>query len=326
MVTDSEKLGVTVLAGFLGAGKTTLVNHLLHNADGRRLGVMVNDFGALNIDEAMVDERRDDLIALSNGCVCCSLQGELSSAVESLLNRKGGQLDHLLIECSGVSDPERVINVLHYPRLRARARLDGVITLMDSSLSISTLSPSLRHLVACQIESADLVVVNKIDLVSEEVLIDLEEQLLLPDSRSFRTAHAELPTELVFLPTIHEGREQRRVRESTLAPTNIEALGLKTISWSHEGTVRADLLRKLLDDLPTKVLRFKGIVCLEDGSILKLQRAAGRLSSQPLMHRKYCDNRLVFIFEDMPEIDDWLNEQLALLAQGDDERVGLLEI
>ncbi|RUA23103.1 hypothetical protein DSL92_01380 [Billgrantia gudaonensis] len=88
------------------------------------------------MDEALVDERRDDLIALSNGCVCCSLQGELSSAVQALVERRS-QLDHLLIECSGVSDPERVVNVLGYPGIRRRARLDGVITLVDASLTTS---------------------------------------------------------------------------------------------------------------------------------------------------------------------------------------------
>lgn len=310
----SHELGVTVVAGFLGAGKTTLVNHLLQQADGRRLGVMVNDFGALNIDEALVDERRDDLITLSNGCVCCSLQGELSSSIESMIARRGGQLDHLLIECSGVSDPERVVNVLHYPRIRARARLEGVITLVDAALDYDGLSPSLRHLVTSQIENADLVVINKSDLVDEATIARLERTLLLPDSRHVRASQAALPADVVFWPPAAALPSFRPVRLTPPPATRIEDLGLKTLSWQHAGVVNMTELRGLLDAMPKQVLRFKGVVHMGDGRVLALQRAAGRLTSWELEHDGGVASRLVFIGEDSPSLWDWLNERLGRLA------------
>lgn len=296
----SEGLGVTVVAGFLGAGKTTLINHLLHQADGRRLGVMVNDFGALNIDEALVDERRDDLITLSNGCVCCSLQGELSSAIEAMIARRGERLDHLLIECSGVSDPERVVNVLRYPRIRARARLEGVITLVDAALNYDSLSPALRHLVFSQIANGDLIVINKSDLVEDEDIARLEQALLLPDSRYVRATQAALPADFVFWPSLPQTPSFRYAHSQLLPATRIEGLGLNTLSWQHPGAVNLTELRALLDDMPKQILRFKGVVLLSDGRILALQRAAGRLTSWELECKGNEESRLVFIGEDKP--------------------------
>lgn len=309
-----EKLGVTVVAGFLGAGKTTLVNHLLEHADGRRLGVMVNDFGALNIDQSLINERRDDLITLSNGCVCCSLQGELSSSIESLIARKGQQLDHLLIECSGVSDPERVVNVLYYPRIRSKARLEGVITLMDAALDYDALSPALRHLVSSQIENADLVMINKSDLVDELAIERLEHSLLLPDSRHLRTTQAALPADFVFWPRPSRLPSFRPVRSQPHASTHIEALGLTTLSWRHAGAVDMDVLRAILDDMPKQILRFKGVARLSNGRVLALQRAAGRLTSWELEYAVNNDSQFVFIGEDKPSLWEWLNLRLSTLA------------
>ncbi|MBB3140823.1 CobW family GTP-binding protein [Halomonas organivorans] len=310
----ASTLGVTVVAGFLGAGKTTLVNHLLAHAGGRRLGVMVNDFGALNIDEALIDERRDDLITLSNGCVCCSLQGELSSAIESLLAQRAGRLDHLLIECSGVSDPARVVNVLGYPRIRARARLEGVITLVDAALDREALAPALRHLVASQVEHADLVLINKVDLVDEARVTALEDALLLPDSRHLRTTQAALPPDAVFLPRLSTQPAKRPRDGSDGAATSLEALGLRSLSWECEGAVATQPLRELLDGMPREILRFKGVVRLDDGRRLVLQRAAGRLTSQELDASGQGGSRLVFIGEQAPAPWAWLAHRLECLA------------
>lgn len=314
MATANE-LGVTVVAGFLGAGKTTLVNHLLQHADGRRLGVMVNDFGALNIDEALVDERRDDLIALSNGCVCCSLQGELASAVQALVERRGSQLDHLLIECSGVSDPERVVNVLGYPRIRRRARLEGVITLVDASLDYVELSPALRHLVASQIDNADLVIFNKVDLVDDFTLSELEKTILLPGARHIRTIQATLPADFVFWEPLTTSASPRCGDAAGVSPTDIAALGLLTLSWSHPGSVNVEGLQQLLRDLPREMLRFKGIVVLDDGRVLALQRAAGRVTSRELVHRDTVETQLAFIGEEDPALWAWLESRLSQLAE-----------
>lgn len=311
-----SSLGITVVAGFLGAGKTTLINYLLAQAQGLRLGIMVNDFGALNIDETLIEEQNDDLIALSNGCVCCSLQGELSTAIESLLARRGDHLDHLLIECSGVSDPERVVHVLHYPRLRRRARLEGVITLVDASRRHADLSPALRHLVASQVLNADLVLLNKCDLVSEATLEALEADLLLPDSRHLRTREARLPPDFLFWSPLSRQRPTSSAPETRHAPsaTDIAALGLATHQWQHDGVLDAGALSELLATLPAQVLRFKGVVRLADGRWLALQRAAGQVSSRELERPSDGASRLVFIGD--AEGCDWaaLDRRLATLA------------
>ncbi|MBH8580543.1 CobW family GTP-binding protein [Bisbaumannia pacifica] len=308
-----SSLGITVVAGFLGAGKTTLINHLLTQAQGLRLGIMVNDFGALNIDETLIDEQDDDLISLSNGCVCCSLQGELSAAIESLLARRGDHLDHLLIECSGVSDPERVVHVLHYPRLRRRASLEGVVTLVDASRRHADLSPALRHLVASQVVNADLVLINKCDLVSEATLEALEAELLLPDSRHLRTREARLPPDFLLWSPLPRHRPAPETRDAP-SVTGIAALGLATHHWQHDGVLDAGSLSELLATLPSQVLRFKGVVRLADGRWLALQRAAGQVSSRELERPSDGASRLVFIGD--AERCDWadLDRRLAALV------------
>ncbi len=152
-------LPLTVISGYLGAGKTTLINRILADPKGLRLMVMVNDFGAINIDQSLIAARDEDVIALTNGCVCCTMGADLFMALGDALDRRP-RPDHLIIEASGIADPKSIANTaIAEPDLRYA----GIVTLVDA-LNIDTLitdrlvGPQVRQ----QIAAADLVVQTKV--------------------------------------------------------------------------------------------------------------------------------------------------------------------
>lgn len=160
-MTGVPPLPVTVIAGYLGAGKTSLVNHLLRNAGGRRIMVLVNDFGAVNVDADLLESASEDTLTLSNGCVCCTLGGDLMYALADALDRRP-RPDCLVIEASGVAEPRRIAEVaLAEPEMRfggvaTLAGVDGLEALLDD--------PRVGAQAAAQIAVADLVLLTREDL------------------------------------------------------------------------------------------------------------------------------------------------------------------
>ncbi|WP_252273952.1 cobalamin biosynthesis protein CobW [Pseudomonas subflava] len=192
------KLPVTIVTGFLGAGKTTLLRHLLANASGRRIAVIVNEFGELGIDGAILkqcsigcteEEANGRVYELANGCLCCTVQEEFFPVMRELVARRG-ELDHILIETSGLALPKPLVQAFNWPEIRTACTVDAVITVVDSpAVAAGTFAafpdqvdaqrkqdPNLDHesplheLFADQLASADLVVLNKTDLLDPAAL------------------------------------------------------------------------------------------------------------------------------------------------------------
>ncbi len=159
----------TVIGGFLGAGKTSLVNRMLANGGARRFAVMVNDFGALNIDESLVTRTDGKIMQLANGCICCSLAGGLVEAMISLMQYRD-QFDHILIEASGVSNPSRIMD---FARIDQALRCGLTIVLVDATRFAGQFAdPRLHETLHDQLSSADIFLLTKTDLASEEQIAE----------------------------------------------------------------------------------------------------------------------------------------------------------
>ena len=192
-----RRLPLTVIGGFLGAGKTTLVNHLLRHAEGRRIAVLVNDFGMINIDASWIETAAGETIALSNGCVCCQIGGDLAQAISRVLDAPQ-PFDAVVVEASGVSDPWRIAQVgLADPGLS----LDSVVVLVDvSSLLEQARDCLLTDTLERQLRSADFVILNYCDTASAEQLQRVRNWVasVTLGTPQFETTQAAVPPALLY--------------------------------------------------------------------------------------------------------------------------------
>jgi cobalamin biosynthesis protein CobW len=223
------KLPVTIVTGFLGAGKTTLLRHMLGHADGRRIAVIVNEFGELGIDGEILkqcsigcseEEANGRIFELANGCLCCTVQEEFFPVMRELVARRG-ELDHILIETSGLALPKPLVQAFNWPEIRNACTVDAVITVVDSpAVAAGTfaafpdqvdaqrkLDPNLDHesplheLFADQLASADLVILNKADLLDAAALAAVRAEVAeeLPPAVKIIESHGgELPLDVLL--------------------------------------------------------------------------------------------------------------------------------
>ncbi|MCP9900135.1 GTP-binding protein [Cyanobium sp. Cruz CV13-4-11] len=188
---------VTILTGFLGAGKTTLLNHILSNQEGVKTAVLVNEFGEIGIDNELIVATGDDMVELSNGCICCSINGELLEAVYRVLERPE-PVDYLVVETTGLADPLPVAMTFLGSDLRDLTRLDSIITLVDAeNFGPETLQGEVGR---SQIVYGDMILLNKCDLVSEERLEALEHELraIKSEARILRSVKGAVPLPLLL--------------------------------------------------------------------------------------------------------------------------------
>jgi len=256
----SARVPIVTIGGFLGAGKTTLVNQVLSSADGRRIVVFVNDFGAINIDHSLVETVEEDRISLKNGCVCCTLNDDLVASVADLA-RAASPPDMILIEASGVADPRALDASLAALEAAGLARLDTRLYVLDAS-TFDGLGYDLAEAVIDHAAASDLVLVNKTDLANAEqigaVIRTLKEAA--PFSRVVETAYAAIGWSILL------DADGARSAERPSATKQIGDHARKYDQWSCEVEAAIDRLRfeDFAATLPETCLRAKGVLRFSD--------------------------------------------------------------
>jgi G3E family GTPase len=194
----TDKIPVTVITGYLGAGKTTLLNRILTEQHGRRYAVIVNEFGEIGIDNDLVVGADEEIFEMNNGCICCTVRGDLIRIIEGLMRRRG-RFDAIIVETTGLADPAPVAQTFFVDAdVKDAARLDAVVTLADAKWLVNRLkdAPEAKN----QIAFADVIVLNKTDLVSPAELAEVEARIrgINPYAKLHRAIKAEVPLKAVL--------------------------------------------------------------------------------------------------------------------------------
>jgi G3E family GTPase len=278
MSKKDKPIPVTILTGFLGAGKTTLLNRILKAEHGLRVAVLVNDFGAVNIDAELIVGVEGETISLANGCICCTIRNDLLAAVLDLLQRQPPP-EYILIETSGVSDPYAVAQSFLLPALSPYVRVDSIITVVDAE-QIRDLRDEDAMLAADQVSAADIIVLNKVDLVTAEQLSQVKAWIndVAPRARILETTYGQVPLELLLgvgafaIEKLHQ-RAQRDVHTHEVGEAHDHghdhdhhhdhSLVFNTWHYRTDEPLVYEALCDAVDALPTTIFRAKGVVYLK---------------------------------------------------------------
>ena len=259
---------VTIIGGFLGSGKTSLLNHIINNTRGKRFAVLVNDFGEINIDAKLVVSVEGETISLSNGCVCCVIRDDLLKEVIRLFDRDP-LTEHIVIESSGVARPLSVAETFFNPSVQRLVEVQNMIALLDADLVIDD-QADYTDLAYSQIAVADLVVINKTDLASPRQIEDVRQKVeaIVPRARILKTTFGEVPLDLIFDDQMSRAVAGLRERNNLLTPHSAPATNGEFDTWTFRSQAEwsFNALQRAVEHLPKGIYRAKGMVRLDLGT------------------------------------------------------------
>lgn len=292
-------LPVTIVTGFLGSGKTTLLNHILQNQQGLKIAVLVNEFGDIDIDSQLLISMDDNMVELTNGCICCTINDDLVSTIYEVLEREE-RIDYLLIETTGVADPLPIALTLLGVDLQAVTQLDSILTVLDAenfSLDLFNSQAALS-----QLSYGDILLLNKSDLVSEERLQTIEafcrEQK--NGARILRCERGKVPLTVILGlggSSVAQAPESL-VEAASLGRQHLKHDGFSSFSFRSDRPIDLERFQVFLNDqLPDNVFRAKGILCFAQRAQEKFvfQLSGKRFSLDPLGKSTPEINQLVLI-------------------------------
>lgn len=329
---------VTIITGFLGSGKTTLLNHILTNNQDLKVAVLVNEFGDINIDSQLIVASDQDMVELSNGCICCTINEGLLEAVYSILERKD-RIDYLVVETTGVADPLPVALTFLGTELQHFTRLDSILTVIDAE----NFTPDHFESEAAysQMIYGDVILLNKTDLVSEEKLVELEDYIRTTKqgARILRSQQGQVPLPLILdinlaNPALKSESEHKHDHHSEHDSDHDYSTcghdhaddhhdhsdhlandGFVSISFTSDRPFNLDKFQHFLDkQLPVDVYRAKGILWFAGIPSRYVFQLSGKRYELKMDDRGIpINNQLVLIGRNLnqPELLDQLNASLA---------------
>ncbi len=312
MNAPKQGLPVTIITGFLGSGKTTLLNHILTNQQGFKTAVLVNEFGEIGIDNELIITTDDNMVELSNGCICCTINEDLIQAIYKVLERPE-KVDYLVVETTGVADPLPVALSFLGTELRDMTRLDSIVTMVDCANFSLDLFNSQAAL--SQITYGDIIVLNKIDLVDEGDVDALEIRIreMKQGSRILRTQKSQVPLPLILSVGLFESDKYFEKADEKEHhdhhhhdhdhhhdhSNHLENDGFISVSFQSDQPFSIRKFQYFLDNqLPENVFRAKGILWFNESPKRHIFHLSGKR----------------FTIED----DDWKGQpknQLVLIGQ-----------
>jgi G3E family GTPase len=295
-----NRIPVGVLVGFLGSGKTTLLNHLLSQNHGRRIAVVVNDFGVVNVDASLVRHTTERLVTMQNGCICCTLREDLLVSLQELSEL---ELDYILIESTGIGEPLPIAQTFYMADLPDKVRLDAIISVVDSEAFWSTweavgeaedefgkaVEEPLAPLLVDQLEFADIIVLNKADRLAPTELDHLENFIgkLNPNAQIYRADHGVIAAEKLTgtgLYRYDEAPKNPKWDSEWQKPTSeVEEYGFQSFVFQSERPFDYGRFWGFLEAWPEGVLRAKGTVKFQGQPPANISQAGMGLYLEPLL-------------------------------------------
>lgn len=292
---------ITILTWFLWSGKTTLLNHIIRNANGRRIAVVENEFGSAWIDTDLIEKSTEEIVEISNGCMCCTVRKDFIEAIERLLS-SGKLIDNIIIECSGMSEPLPIAQSFLMNDMNGRVRLDSIICMIDAE-NINHKIVTNTDTTLDQMEFADFIIINKSDLVPRSH-IDMIEQVVRRVNfyaPIVEASYGKVSLDLLLDTSRIDEKWEEKMRNIKDDHTHSESMNSYTYTskWEFDPT----LLDQLFIEIPYEIYRVKGFLHLKDKWEKRfiLQKAWARitLNEDPQWEWWEKKNTLVFIGENI---------------------------
>ncbi len=277
LLTADTKLPVTIITGFLGSGKTTLLNYILQNFEAYKVAVLFNEFGDINIDSQFLIAVEEDIIELTNGCICCTINDNLADAIYRVLERRD-RIKYLVVETTGVADPLLIALTFLGTDLREHTQLDAILTVID----VSTFTPAhyFSDAAMSQITYSDIILLNKIDLISEAEVNELEINIrsIKDHARILRSEYGKVPLSLILDVNLAEaGSSTKALAALEQSSRHLSNDGFMSVSFQSDRPLAIKKFQQFLDyQLPDNVFRAKGLLYFAESPKRHLFQLSGK--------------------------------------------------